>query len=141
MPARPGQLGTLQTGAVHPPRDKYREGRLRDGNLSDRRGGHRVGTLQEPVHGRLSGAEDGDVSVVRAQPQFCRANVTGEPAAVRAGRDPILAALQDQDWRTHLPGVKAPRGEYARSSSTIPPRPPSMARPEITPSQCHGPFS
>src|ERR1700737_1650204 len=31
MREAPGQPRTLQTGAVHPPRDKYRYGRLRDG--------------------------------------------------------------------------------------------------------------
>src|ERR1700682_162488 len=48
--------------------------------------------LHQPVHGRLTSAEDRDVSIVGAQPQFCRSNLTGEPRAVRPGRDAILTA-------------------------------------------------
>src|SRR2546427_10894314 len=67
-----------------------------------------LGALQEPVRGRLSRAEDRDVSVVRPESQLCRANLTREPAAVRARCDPIVAALHDEDRRADRPRLKAP---------------------------------
>jgi hypothetical protein len=30
---------------------------------------------------------------------------------MRPGCDPILSALDDQDWQAYLPGVEAPRGD------------------------------
>src|SRR6202521_6106860 len=70
--------------------------------------------LQQPVHGGLTSAEDRDVSIVGAQPQFYRANLTREPRTMRPGRDPILTALHDQDRRAYLPRVKAPRGDVSQ---------------------------
>jgi hypothetical protein len=60
------------------------------------RGSALVGVLPEPVHGRRAGVEHRDVSVVRAQPQFCLGAAAREPLAVRAGHDPILATMQDR---------------------------------------------
>src|SRR5690348_11301346 len=70
-----------------------------------------AGVLPDPVQGRRSGVEDRDVSVVWAQPQFCRPDMAREPLGVRTGCDPILATVQDEDWRGYLPGVKPPRGD------------------------------
>jgi hypothetical protein len=42
---------------------------------------------------------------------LCRADLTREPLAVRPRRDPILAALQDQDRRVDLTGFKTPRAD------------------------------
>jgi len=37
--------------------------------------------------------------VIRRQPQLRRAAAVRQPFAVRTGHDPILAAVQEQDWR------------------------------------------
>src|SRR5215472_7874811 len=34
-----------------------------------------------------------------------------EPPAVRTGHDPILATVQEQDWRVYLPRIKPPRAD------------------------------
>ena len=56
-----------------------------------------TGVLAEPVQGHHAGAEDRDVSLVRAQPQFRRAAGLRQPPGLRAGHDPVLAAVYEQD--------------------------------------------
>jgi hypothetical protein len=53
-----------------------------------------LGVFLEALHGRRAGVEDRDVPVIRAQPQFCRGAAAREPLAMRAGHDPIPAAVQ-----------------------------------------------
>ena len=70
-----------------------------------------VGVFPDPLHGRRAGVEDRDVPVIRAQPQFCRGAAAREPLAVRAGHDPIPAAVQEEDRRDYPRGVESPRGD------------------------------
>src|ERR1700682_6489361 len=77
--------------------------------------------LQQPVHGGLTSAEDRDVSIVGAQPQFCRANLTREPRTMRPGRDPILTALHDQDRRGYPPRGTTPPGGVSQGAHAHPP--------------------
>jgi hypothetical protein len=78
-----------------------------------------AGVLAEPTQGHDPGVEDGDVPLVGAQPQFRRATAPGEPHRVRAGIDPVLAAVHEQDGR----GLNPPRG--ARRSWPAWPRRPA----------------
>lgn len=63
------------------------------------------------------------MSVVWAQPQFCRPDMAREPLGVRTGCDPILATVQEEDWRGYLRGVKPPRGDVCEVVIHHPPRP------------------
>src|SRR3989441_8706024 len=100
-----------------------------------------LGALQEPVRGRLSRAEDRDVSVVRPEPQLCRANLTREqrPCELGAIRSWPPCTMRTGEWID--PGSKPHGATYARSSSTIPPMPPSRDRPATFPSHDHAPLS
>src|SRR5918997_1751313 len=69
------------------------------------------GALAEPLHGSLAATEDGYVSVLRGQPEFCRGAVAGEPLAVRAGHDPVAAAVHYQGRSFRPRRVEPPRGD------------------------------
>lgn len=73
-----------------------------------------TGALPEPAKGRRAGGEDRDVAVVWAEPELGRAGMAREPSAVRAGRDPVLAPVQEQGRRPYLPGVEPPRGDIGQ---------------------------
>ena len=75
------------------------------------RGSASVGVLPQPIHGRRTGAQDRDVPIIRAQPQFCRGAAAREPLAVRARHDPIPATVQEEGRRDHPRGVDSPRGD------------------------------
>jgi hypothetical protein len=81
-----------------------------------------VGVFPEPAHGRRSVVEDRDVPVFRAQPQLCRRAAAREPLAVRAGHDPIPAAVQEEDRREYPRGFESPRGDVGEVVGYEPPR-------------------
>jgi maleamate amidohydrolase len=68
----------------------------RKGAYGRRGSAARVGALTEPTQGRLGVIEDGDVSIVRVQPQFGSGAAAREPLAVRGRHDPVPAAVHQE---------------------------------------------
>ena len=60
--------------------------------------------------------------VVRAQPQLRRGGALRQPPAVRDGRDPVLAAVQEQRWRADLSEVEPPGGDVGQLVVHLPVR-------------------
>ena len=79
------------------------------------------------------------MSVVRAQPQFCRGAAAREPLAVRAWHHPIPATVQQEDRRNYLRRVGPPRGDVGQVVVYEPPGPASTAGPTTLFSQDHAP--
>ena len=53
--------------------------------------------------------------VVRVQPQFRRGATAAEPLAVRAGHDPMPAAVQQEGRRGYARGVGPSRGDVGEA--------------------------